>query len=132
MVSFGRVARLVHGQTLSVGEREFVLAARSLGASRRQIIVRHILPNIISPVIVDASLRMGGYILAEAGLSFLGLGIQPPNPSWGSMVSSGRSYLELAPWISVAPGMAIFLTVLGANFVGDGIRDAMDPFLIER
>lgn len=132
VVGIGGVVRLVYGQTLSMVERDFILAARCLGMPKSRIMLRHILPNVVAPVIVVASLRVGGLILTEASLSFLGLGTQPPNPSWGSMVSSGNSYLLVAPWLSIVPGVAIFLVVLAVNFVGDGIRDAMDPFLIER
>jgi peptide/nickel transport system permease protein len=125
-------ARLTRGQALSVREREFVLAARAVGAGPARIMVRHILPNVAAPLIVQASLSIPLAILAEASLSFLGLGVQPPEPSWGGMVNAGKDYLDLAPWMAFAPGTAILLTVMGFNFLGDGIRDALDPRLFIR
>jgi len=122
-------ARLTRGQVLSVREREMVEAARTIGASHVRIMVKHILPNVMGPLIVQISLSVAVAILAEATLSFLGLGVQPPQPSWGSMVSRGKDYLDLAPWLAFAPGGAILLAVLGFNFVGDAVRDAMDPRL---
>jgi peptide/nickel transport system permease protein len=122
-------ARLTRGQVLSVREREFVEAARTLGARHGRIMLRHILPNVMAPLIVQMSLSVAVAILAEATLSFLGLGVQPPEPSWGSMVSRGKDYLDLAPWLAFAPGGAILLAVMGFNFVGDAIRDALDPRL---
>lgn len=127
LVSWTSLARVVRGQVLSIREQEYVEAARGLGASNTRLILRHILPNIVSPVIVLVTLGIGGAILAEASLSFLGLGAQPPTPSWGSMLSSGRDYLLQAPWLSIYPGMAIFLTVMGFNLLGDGMRDLLDP-----
>ncbi len=127
LVSWTSLARVVRGQVLSIREQEYVEAARGLGASNTRIILRHILPNIVSPVIILVTLGLGGAILAEASLSFLGLGAQPPTPSWGSMLSTGRDYLLQAPWLSVYPGMAIFLTVMGFNLLGDGMRDLLDP-----
>jgi len=123
-------ARLTRGQVLSLREREFVEAARTIGAGSGRIMVRHILPNVTAPLIVQASLSVAFAILAEATLSFLGLGVQPPEPSWGSMVSRGKDYLDQAPWLSFAPGGAILLAVMGFNFVGDAIRDALDPRLV--
>jgi peptide/nickel transport system permease protein len=120
-------ARVVHGQALSVATREYVLASRSLGKSTLGIVFQDILPNVMASIIIVASLSIGRIILAEATLSFLGLGIQPPTPSWGSMVASGNRHLQLAPWISLYPGMAIFMMVMAVNFVGDGVRDAIDP-----
>lgn len=120
-------ARLTRGQVLTMREREFVLAAHGVGASPTRIMLRHILPNIMAPLIVQTSLGVAVAILTEAALSFLGLGVQPPTPSWGSMLSAGRGYLEIDPWLVVGPGAAIFLTVLGFNFLGDGIRDVLDP-----
>jgi peptide/nickel transport system permease protein len=120
-------ARLTRGQVLTVKEREFVIAARTVGARDARIILRHILPNITAPLIVQSSLGLAFAILAEAALSFLGLGVQPPTPSWGSMLSAGRGYLDLDPWLIVGPGVAIFTAVLGFNFLGDGIRDVLDP-----
>ncbi len=121
--------RLTRGQVLTLKEREFVEGARVAGASSPRIIFRHILPNVTSPIIVQASLGVAFAVLAEAGLSFLGLGVQPPTASWGSMINTGKNYLEMDPWVAIVPGIAIFLTVLGFNFLGDGIRDALDPRL---
>jgi len=129
IVGIPAYARLTHGQVLSVREREYVMAARTMGASDRRIMLLHILPNVTAPLIVQASLGIAGAILTEAGLSFLGLGVQPPTPSWGSMLNAGRGYLEIDPWLMFGPGMAIFLTVLGFNFLGDAIRDVFDPSL---
>jgi len=120
-------ARLVRAQVLAVREREFVEAARALGASDLRIIVRHILPNIIQPVIVQAAIGMAGAILAEATMSFLGLGVPPPTASWGSMLNDGRSHLFDAPHLVLFPAVAVMLAVLSFNFVGDGLRDFLDP-----
>ncbi len=120
-------ARLVRGEVLSLREREFIQAARALGYSRRRIILRHLVPNALGPVIVAATLGIGDTIVLEAGLSFLGLGVQPPTPSWGTMVANGRVDLLGAWWISTFAGLAIVLTVLCFNLLGDGIRDALDP-----
>ncbi|MCA9917135.1 MAG: ABC transporter permease [Anaerolineales bacterium] len=128
-VGVARYARVVYSETLSVSQREYVLASRSLGKSTLKILFQEILPNVTAPIIVIASLSIGGIILAEATLSFLGLGIQPPTPSWGSMVAVGNRYLQLAPWMSLVPGAAIFLMVMAVNFLGDGVRDALDPYL---
>lgn len=122
-------ARLTRGQVLTVRTREYVQAARVLGAADWWIMQRHVLPNSVTPIVVQASLSIGFAILAEASLSFLGLGIQPPEPSWGSMINAGRGYLQQAPWLVFGPGAALFVTVLGLNFVGDAIRDALDPRL---
>ncbi|MDQ7843163.1 MAG: ABC transporter permease [Armatimonadota bacterium] len=127
LVSWTSLARVVRGAVLAVKEQEFVEAARALGASNRRIIVRHLLPNIVAPAIILVTLGIGGAILAEASLSFLGLGAQPPTPSWGSMLTVGRDYLTEAPWLSIYPGLAIFLTVMGFNLLGDGLRDLLDP-----
>ena len=120
-------ARLVRAQTLSLREREYVLAALALGASNFRIIRKHLLPNLMAPVIVQATFGMATAILAEAGLSFLGLGTQPPQPSWGSMLSEGRQFLLIAPHLTTFPGIAIMLVTLGFNFLGDGLRDRLDP-----
>ncbi len=120
-------ARVVRAEVMSLREREFVVAARSIGAGDPRIILRHILPNIVGPVIVLATLDIGSIIILESALSFLGLGVQPPTPSWGGMLSAGRSLLRNAPHIAVAPGIAIMLTVLAFNLLGDGLRDALDP-----
>lgn len=120
-------ARLVRGQVLALREFEFVLAARALGADARRIITRHLVPNVLGPVIVQATFGMAGAIVAEAGLSFLGLGTQPPTPSWGSMLNDGREFLLTTPHLTTFPGLAIMTVVLGLNFLGDGLRDILDP-----
>ncbi|MDY0190077.1 MAG: ABC transporter permease [Desulfuromonas sp.] len=123
------VARLVRAEFLSLRERDFVLAIRSLGASDSRIIFRHILPNALSPVLVSAALGIAGAILTESALSFLGIGVQPPTPSWGNMLIAGKQTLGTAWWLSVFPGVAILLTVLAYNLLGEGLRDALDPHL---
>ncbi|NLV24936.1 MAG: ABC transporter permease [Deltaproteobacteria bacterium] len=123
------VARLVRAEFLSLRERDFVLAARALGAFDMRIIFRHILPNALSPVLVSATLGVAGAILTESALSFLGIGVQPPTPSWGNMLIVGKQTLGSAWWLSAFPGLAILLTVLGYNLLGEGIRDALDPRL---
>jgi len=122
-------ARLVRGSALSVREREFVLAARVVGAGHGRIMWRHVLPNVVAPVIVQGSLMTALAIVLEATLSFLGLGVQPPDPSWGSMLKVASQYMQVAPWLSFFPGFAIFVTVLGLNLLGDGLRRALDPRL---
>src|SRR5215475_1674866 len=122
-------ARLMRGQVLAITAREYVDAARALGASGWRVAWRHVVPNALNPIIVQASLSVAFAILAEASLSFLGLGIQPPQASWGSMINAGRGYLQQAPWIVFGPGAALFVTVVGLNFVGDAIRDGLDPRL---
>ena len=117
---------LIRGQILSLREREFVLAIEAIGGSSARIIIKHLLPNVASSVIVEATFGMAGAIVAEAGLSFLGLGVQPPHPSWGSMLNEGRLFLLIAPHLTIFPGFAIMVTVMGFNFVGDGIRDLTD------
>ena len=123
------VARIVRGEVLSLREREFIQAARVLGMSDVRIILRHIIPNTLAPVIVYTTLGIGNTILVEASLSFLGLGVQPPTPSWGNMISDGRDALVTAWWIATFPGLAIVLTVTAFNLLGDGLRDALDPRL---
>jgi peptide/nickel transport system permease protein len=120
-------ARLVRGQVLKARELEFVQAARALGATTTRILTRHVIPTALPAVTVQATLGMGGAILAEAALSFLGLGVQPPTPSWGTMLNYGRTHLLDAPHLTVFPGLAIATLVLGFNFLGDGLRDALDP-----
>jgi peptide/nickel transport system permease protein len=122
-------ARLMRGQVLAITARDYVDAARALGAPGWWIACRHVVPNAAAPIVVQASLSVAFAILAEASLSFLGLGIQPPQPSWGSMINAGRGYLQQAPWIVFGPGVALFVTVVGLNFVGDAVRDALDPRL---
>jgi peptide/nickel transport system permease protein len=120
-------SRVVRGEVLSVREREYVLAARALGFGQSRILFRHILPNVVSPIIVAATLGIGNTILAEAALSFLGLGVPPPAPSWGGMVAAGRDVMLDAWWVTLFPGLAIVLTVMSFNLIGDGLRDALDP-----
>jgi peptide/nickel transport system permease protein len=119
--------RLARGQTLAVKAEDFVLAARAIGNSPMRIAVRHVLPNILPALIVQATLAIAAAVIAEASLSFLGLGQQPPAPSWGSMLNTAKNYLEHAPWMAVWPGVSIFALVLSFNLVGDGLRDALDP-----
>jgi len=120
-------ARLMRGQVLAVKARDYVDAARALGAPGWRIAWHYVMPNAATPIVVQASLSVAFAILAEASLSFLGLGIQPPEASWGSMINAGRGYLQQAPWIVFGPGAALFITVVGLNFVGDAVRDALDP-----
>ena len=120
-------ARLVRGQVLKVREMEYVTAAKAMGAKSPRVIILHVLPNVINPVIVMATLGLAGAILSEAALSFLGLGVQPPTPSWGAMLTAGRRYLGLANHLAIFPGAAIMLAVMGLNFLGDGLIDALDP-----
>ncbi|MEO6101342.1 MAG: ABC transporter permease [Tepidiformaceae bacterium] len=121
-------ARITRSQVLSLREREYVLAAISTGASDFRVMLRHILPNATSPLIVQATLGLGFAVLAEAGLGYLGVGVQPPTPTWGSDLNQGSSLLERAPWLSIAPGMAIFVLVLAFNLLGDALRDQLDPW----
>lgn len=129
VVGWAGIARLVRGQVLVVRDLEYVQAARALGARGERIMLRHILPNVVGPVVIAATLGIAGAIMAEAALSFLGLGIQPPTASWGSMIADGRDLDQLrnAPWTSLAPGLAIGAAVLGFNLLGDALRDALDP-----
>jgi peptide/nickel transport system permease protein len=127
LTSWMEPARLIRAEFISLKEREFVLAARAIGATDDRIMVRHILPNGLSPILVSATMGIGGAILIESALSFLGLGVQPPTPSWGSLLSSGKDNIEIAWWLSAFPGLAILITVLGYNLLGEGIRDALDP-----
>ena len=122
-------ARVVRGITLSIREREFIQAARAMGAVDSRIMLRHVLPNLFAPVMVIWTLELARVILMESALSFLGVGVPPPTPTWGRMLAEGRSVLTTAPWIATFPGVAITLTVLGVNFFGDGLRDLMDPRL---
>ncbi len=123
------VARLVRAETLSLRKRDFVQASKLAGAGPIRIMATHILPNAITPVLVSATLGVAGAILVESSLSFLGLGVQPPDPSWGNLLMDGKEVLEIAPWLSVFPGMAILLTVLGYNLLGEALRDILDPRL---
>jgi len=129
VVGWAGMARLVRSQVLILRNSEFVVAARALGARDRRVLLRHLLPNVRTQVIIAATLGIAGAIMAEAALSFVGLGAQPPTPSWGAMVADGRDLLRVAPWISFAPGLAIGVAVLGFNLMGDGLREAYDPKL---
>ncbi len=129
VVGWAGVARLVRAQVLSLKEREFVTAIRSLGAPNSRVIARHVFPNVLTPILVIFSMGLGASIMAESSLSFLGLGAQPPRPSWGSMISGGLDYLRVAPWLSLAPGIVVTLAVLGFNLLGDALRDLYDPKL---
>lgn len=131
LTSWMGVARLIRAEFLSLRQRDFVLAAQALGASDARLIFRHVLPNAMSPVLVSATLGIAGAILTESALSFLGIGVQPPTPSWGNMLITGKQTLGSAWWMSVFPGLAILVTVLGYNLLGEGIRDALDPRLKE-
>jgi peptide/nickel transport system permease protein len=122
-------ARIVRGPTLAVMQQQYVEAGHAIGAGRWRIMLRYILPNIAAPIIVQATLSFSTAILSEATLSFLGLGTQPPDASWGIMLGTGRRYMELAPWVAIYPGLAIALAVLGWNLLGDSLRDALDPQL---
>jgi peptide/nickel transport system permease protein len=121
------IARLVHGEVRALAVRPFVESAVGLGATDLRVLVRHILPNAMTPVIVAAALGLGNAIMLEAGLSFLGLGVQPPTPSWGNLIASGRDTLVNAPWVAAAPGVALVLVVVGATLLGDAVRDRLDP-----
>jgi peptide/nickel transport system permease protein len=132
IVATPAIARLTRAQCLTIREREFVAAARVIGASPLAIVGRHIWPNVTAPIIVQATLLVATAILTEASLSFLGVGVKPPTATWGSMLRTGSQYLEVAPWLAFAPGVAIFATVLAFNFVGDGLRRALDPRLLSR
>lgn len=127
VVSWVSYARLIRGEFLSLKNKEFVSAVEALGAKTPKIIFKHMLPNAIAPVIVMATLGMAGAIITESSLSFLGLGVQPPTPSWGQMLSKGRTIIRQAWWVSTFPGIAIMITVLSFNILGDGLRDALDP-----
>lgn len=120
-------ARLTRGQVIAIRNEEYIEGARAIGLPDRWIIVRYVLPNVMSPILVQATLAIASAIITEASLSFLGLGQQPPGPSWGAMLNTAKGFLEQAPWMSIFPGVAIFLTVQGFNLLGDGLRDALDP-----
>ena len=126
-LSWMTVARIVRGNVLSLREQDFVVAARAMGADSRMVLVRHVVPNTLAPVIVAATLGVGNAILLEAGASFLGLGVRPPTASWGSMLYRAQNVLDFAPWVAIFPGLLILITVLCINFLGDGLRDALDP-----
>jgi len=129
ILGWASVARLFRSSILSIKEKEYIEAARAIGASNTRIILKHILPNSFSPIIVYSTMNVGAAIIVEAALSFLGLGVQPPTPSWGKMLSESMSYINTAPWLMFFPGLAILITVLGFVLLGDGLRDAFDPRL---
>jgi peptide/nickel transport system permease protein len=131
LVAFGWLgaARLMRGMALSLRNQDFVESLRALGASDGRIIVRHIIPNGLAPILVNASLSLGAVIITEAALSFLGLGIQDPTPSWGNMLAQSQSYMFQHPWLPLVPGIPLVLVSLSFNFIGDGLRDALDPRL---
>ena len=131
VVSWTFIARLVRGTFLSLKEREFVQAAQAVGASPVSIIVRHLLPNAVAPIVVNATLLVGANIILESVLSFFGFGVQPPTSSWGSMLADGLPYQASAPWETIYPGLMILITVLSVNLLGDGLRDALDPFSVK-
>lgn len=124
------VARLVRGTFLAIREMEFATAARAVGASDLRIVMRHILPNAIGPVIVEATLGMAWAIMAESGLSFLGFGVKPPTPSWGNLLGDAQDKMTLYPWLAIFPGLMIFFTIISINYIGDGLRDAIDPYKV--
>jgi peptide/nickel transport system permease protein len=127
LTSWFATSRLVRAEVLSLRERDYVLGARALGAGAGRVIARHVLPNAAAPIIISAAMGIGNVMLLEAGLSFLGIGVRPPLPSWGNMVADGRDYLLAAPWVSLFPGLAVALVVMALNAVGDALRDALDP-----
>jgi peptide/nickel transport system permease protein len=131
LTSWMGIARLVRGEVLSIKERDFIVAARAIGLNPIRILFRHVLPNVLTPIIVNATIRIGGIILVEAALSFLNLGVQSPTASWGNIIYEGKDYLSKAWWISTFPGFAIVLTVICFNLIGDGLRDAFDPMLTD-
>ena len=130
LLSWMTFARLVRATILTLRELDFVTASRSLGASHLRIIVRHILPNAIGPIIVEATLELGYAIIEESGLSFLGFGIQPPTPSWGNLLSNAQENFVKYPWLAIFPGLMIFVTIISVNYIGDGLRDAFDPYKV--
>ncbi len=126
------VARLVRGQVLSLRETEFIMAAQAIGASNSRIVLRHLLPNVVAPITVAATLAVAAVILTESALSYLGFGVRPPTATWGNMLQGAQRYMGMAPWLSIMPGLLIALTVTSFNFLGDGLREAMDPRLKNR
>ncbi|MBC5806640.1 MAG: peptide ABC transporter permease [Candidatus Eremiobacter antarcticus] len=127
LLSWMNVARLVRGSFLSLREKEFCEAARAIGSNDSRIVIRHLLPNAVAPIVVQATLDVGNVILLESALSYLGFGIQPPTASWGSMLANAQENITIAPWAAIYPGLCIFITVLAVNYMGDGLRDALDP-----
>jgi peptide/nickel transport system permease protein len=131
VLAWMQVARLVRASFLSLKEKEFTEAARCLGVSNIRIMLRHLLPNALSPIIVAATFRVATSIITESGLSYLGFGVQPPTPTWGNMLKNAQEQMTRAPWTAIFPGLMIFITVIAINFVGDGLRDALDPYKVE-
>ena len=129
LLGWTTIARVVRGEVLALKQRDFVAAARALGVRDGALLIRYLVPNLVGPLLVAATIGVAGNIVSEAGLSFLGLGVQPPTISWGSMLAEGQSYLTAAPWVAVFPGLALVLAVLGVNLLGDGLRDVLDPRL---
>jgi len=125
------VARLVRASFLSLKEKEFIEAARCLGVSNRRIMIRHLMPNAMSPIIVAATFRVATSIITESGLSYLGFGVQPPTATWGNMLKNAQDQMTMAPWTAIFPGLMIFITVVAINFIGDGLRDALDPYMVQ-
>jgi len=130
LLSWMTTARLVRASFLAIRERDFITAAHSVGASHSRIMIRHILPNVIGPITVQATLEMGYAIMGESGLSFLGFGIRPPTPSWGNLLSNAHQHLARHPWLAIFPGLMIFLIIISVSYIGDGLRDAFDPFKV--
>lgn len=128
ILSWMDVARLVRASFLSIKEQEFITAARGLGVSNLRIMIRHMLPNALSPIIVAATFRVATSVITESGLSYLGFGVQPPTPTWGNMLKNAQAQMTRAPWTAIYPGLMIFITVVAINFIGDGLRDALDPY----
>jgi peptide/nickel transport system permease protein len=130
LLSWMTTARLLRAEYLTIRELEFIEAAHAMGASNIRVIIRHILPNAISPIIVQSTLMLGFAIMIESGLSFLGFGIQPPTPSWGNLLSNAQQHMTRHPWLAIFPGLMIFLTVISINYIGDALRDAFDPYKV--
>ena len=130
MLSWMTVTRLVRAAYLTIREQEFVIAARCMGASDLRIMIRHILPNAMGPIIVESTLEMGYAIMEESGLSFLGFGVRPPTPSWGNLLNRAQEHMTQHPWLAIFPGIMIFITIIAVNYIGDGLRDALDPFKV--
>jgi peptide/nickel transport system permease protein len=131
ILAWMQVARLVRASFLSLKEKEFSEAARCLGVGNRRIMIRHLLPNAMSPIIVAATFRVATSIITESGLSYLGFGVQPPTPTWGNMLKNAQTQMTRAPWTAIFPGLMIFVTVIAINFIGDGLRDSLDPYKVE-
>jgi peptide/nickel transport system permease protein len=130
LLSWMTVARLVRATFLTIREMDFITAAHGLGASNLRIMVRHILPNAVGPIIVESTLEVAWAIMEESGLSFLGFGIQPPTPSWGNLLSNAQDHMTKHPWLAIFPGVMIFLAIIAINYIGDGLRDSLDPFKV--